>query len=249
MSNVAYNIRGLQNIGITFSMLPGLREIYPDPRDFAASCRRYALFHNCHPFWGPFLTGAFLNAELGIAEGRHAPEFLKYIKSTTLNSLSAIGDSFFSGSMDVAFCLLFALLCAHNYLAWACYGLLFWLLSALAVKAATFYIGLRRGLGAVSWLKYFHLINLGDYIKIFCAFVLLALLVHSLRAHSILSAEGVDLAGLLRHWVFPVTILAVFSHLCIHLRHARILFLSILLVLLLLFNVFHDNGVHNWVVF
>jgi PTS system mannose-specific IID component len=246
---VAYNIRGLQNIGITFSMLPGLREIYPDPHDFAASCRRYALFHNCHPFWGPFLTGAFLNAELGIADGRHTPEFLEYTRSTTLNSLSAIGDSFFSGSMDVAFCLLFALLCAHNYIAVACCGMLFWFLSALAVKAATFYIGFRRGLGAVSWLKYFHLINLGDYIKISCAFMLLALLVYALRVHSILSVEGVDLGGLLRHWVFPVAVLAVCSRLCIYLRPARIVLLSLLLMLLLFFNVFQDNGIHSHVVF
>ena len=81
-------------MGFTYSMLPGLRELYPDERDFAAACRRYAAFHNCHPFWGPYLTGAFLEMETRIAAGLLKPAQIEPVRETLLNSLSAIGDSF-----------------------------------------------------------------------------------------------------------------------------------------------------------
>jgi PTS system mannose-specific IID component len=230
MVNIAYNIQGLQNIGFTFSMLPGLRELYPDPHDFALSCRRYAVFHNCHPFWGPFITGAFLHNEVRIANGKIAPAFIESIKSTTLNSLSAIGDSFHSGSLDTAYFLLFVVLCANNCVMAACYALLCWCLLALLIKVITFYIGLRRGLSTVVLLKYFNLINIGDYIKIFNAFVLLFFLIHSLQVHSIINMEDSEPMNVLQYWVLPVGLLIVFSWLSMKLHYARIILLFLFLV-------------------
>jgi PTS system mannose-specific IID component len=233
MVNLAYNIHGLQNVGFTFSMLPGLREIYPDEHDFAVSCRRYALFHNCHPFWGPFLTGAFLNAELAVGSGRYGPGGLELVKSTTLNSLSAIGDSLHSGSIYTAFFLLFVLLCAHDHTAVACCGLLFWFLSALAVKIITFYVGLRRGFAAVALLKHINLINLGDYIKACSAFFILFFLFHTLQLGHMTVLDEVSSTEVLRHWLFPVGVLVGFTWLVAYLHHIRIVLLSLLLFLLI----------------
>jgi PTS system mannose-specific IID component len=233
MVNLVYNIHGLQNIGFTFSMLPGLREIYPDEHAFAVSCRRYALFHNCHPFWGPFLTGAFLNAELAVGSGRYGPGGLELVKSTTLNSLSAIGDSLHSGSIDTVCFLLFVLLCVHDYTDLACCGLLFWFLSALAVKMITFYLGLKRGLAAVALLKHVNLINLGDYIKICSAFLTLLFLFHTLQLRHMIVLDEVPPTEVFWRWLFPVGLLVIFAWLSAHLHYIRVVLLSFLLFLLI----------------
>jgi PTS system mannose-specific IID component len=249
MVNVAFNIQGLQNIGLTYAMFPGLRELYPDDHALALSCRRYALFHNCHSLWNPFLVGAFLNAELGIAAGRYNPEILYAGRNITLNSLSAIGDSFYSGSVVTAYFLLLALLCSNNYILPACLSVVICILAALAFKAVSFYLGFRRGFEAVSMLKYFNLINIGDYIKIFSAFTLLAFLCNALQAQNIVEMEDASIGVVLLYWVFPVGSLALFSWLSIRLRYARSVALGFILFALVILTVFSDNSAHNIVVF
>jgi PTS system mannose-specific IID component len=249
MVNVAFNIRGLQNIGLTYAMFPGLRELYPDDHALALSCRRYIPFHNCHPFWSPFLVGAFLNAERGIAAGRHEPEIMKANRNITLNSLSAIGDSFYSGSIAMAYFLLLVLSCSHNYLMPACFSILICILAAVAFKAVSFYLGFSRGLGAVSMLKYCNLINIGDYIKVFSSFMLLSFLCNALQAQSIVEMEDTSVEMVLFYWVFPVGALALFSWMSRRLGYGRIVALSFILSALVFLTALSEDNAHNIVVF
>ena len=229
MINVAYNLRGLQNIGFTYAIMTGLRDLYPDDPSFLQSCRRYAAYHNCHPFWAPFLTGAFLHTEARIATGRLDAELFKPLKETTLNSLSAIGDSFFSGSVETVLFLFFACLLVKSYLGAVCAGLLIWLCCAIAAKAVTFYIGLSRGLAAIGLLRSFNLINIGDYIKIFGALLLVAFLTLALHAPA---AGPLSFPEVLWGWVLPVAVLLGMRVLVVRLRCPRSLLVSLLLLLL-----------------
>ncbi|MDR1124529.1 MAG: PTS system mannose/fructose/sorbose family transporter subunit IID [Deltaproteobacteria bacterium] len=235
MPNAAYNLRGLQNLGFTWSMLPGLRDLYPKQADFVAACRRYAIFHNCHPFWGPYLTGAFLHTERSIAAGKIDPSRFGPIKEAMLNSLSAIGDSFFSGSLDTLFFMLLLVLTGLGCAGAACLFFLFWLLTALAMKIFTFYLGLSRGFQAMALLRRFDLINWGDRLKRVSAFVLLAFLTFSLRPWGRPGfSELARLAELAHAWFLPLSMLLLFGYLAARLHYSRSLLLCLLLLLLAL---------------
>ena len=242
MPNAAYNSRGLQNLGFTWSMLPGLRELYPNDADFAAACRRYAIFHNCHPFWGPYLTGAFLNTERAIAAGQFDQSQFGPIKEAMLNSLSAIGDSFFSGSMDTLFFLVLVLLTGLGFAGAACLFFLVWLLASLGMKVFTFYLGLSRGFQAMALLRRFDLINWGDHLKMCSAFILLAFLSFALRPWGeARPGPGVPgeplgnaLAAAVHGWLLPLAMLVLFAYLAARLHYSRSILLSLLLLLLAL---------------
>ena len=232
MVNLAYNLRGLQNIGFTYAIMPGLRDIYPDDRAFIQGCRRYAGYHNCHPFWAPFLAGAFLHTEARIASGQLDAELLKPLKETTLNSLSAIGDSFFSGSLETVLFLLFACMVAKEYLAAACLGMLLWLLASLLARLATFYIGLSRGLSAVGMLRSLNLVNIGDYIKIFGALTLVAFLAMALHVHDGDSALSFSIRDVALGWALPVGGLLLLGTLAARWHYPRVIMVPLALLLL-----------------
>jgi PTS system mannose-specific IID component len=170
----AYNTRGLQNIGFLFAIKPGLRELYPDGKALREARMRYARQFNCHPFFTPLLLGAFLRTELEIARGVMPAQALLGIKDTMTNTLSAIGDSFFSGTLLSTWALVMAIcVCADVPLTAAGITLaLFALLQAF--KIGTFLLGLRKGTAFLSFLARLNLINWGERLKC-CNAALLAL--------------------------------------------------------------------------
>ncbi|GFM32831.1 PTS 3-keto-L-gulonate transporter subunit IIA [Desulfovibrio subterraneus] len=172
----AFNTRGLQNVGIVYAMEPGLRAIYPDPKQRRDARKRYLKHYNTHPFWTPLLVGTFLSLEALIARGKAPPEMLTTLKDTTTYTLSAIGDSVFGGSFLVFWSLTTTCMLVAN-LHWAalCWtGLLF--LSLQAFKLFTFAAGLRGGLKVLNMLRNWDLINWGERLKLANAVVLVILL-------------------------------------------------------------------------
>lgn len=174
--NSAYNMRGLQNVGFIYAMEPGLRAIHADPAELRKARGRYVRHHNCHPFWTPFLAGIFLRTESDIAAGRMAPTTYTAIKDTATNTLSALGDSVFGGTLLVTWALACTalILGSHPDVAVACSVLLF--LTLQVFKACTFAVGLRFGFSSLIWLRRWDLINWGDRFKEVNALVLLFVL-------------------------------------------------------------------------
>ena len=169
----AFTPQGMQSLGITHALAPGLSEIHPDPEGLLLARRRYIRHFNTHPFGAPFLLGLFLNLEQLIARGVLPAEALSNIKDTAGYTLSAIGDSVFSGTLIpfwvlTSACLL--LLCPP----WAALLFTFCLFAALqALRLASFYFALRHGLTALERLKDFNIINWGERLK-YCNALLLA---------------------------------------------------------------------------
>ena len=56
----AFTPQGMQSLGITHALEPGLAEIYADPEDLLCARQRYIRHFNTHPFGAPFLLGLFL---------------------------------------------------------------------------------------------------------------------------------------------------------------------------------------------
>ena len=171
--NAAYNMQGLQNIGFIYALEPGLKAIYSDREKLREAEERYVHHHNCHPFWSPFLTGIFLRTEAEISAGRMSPGVFVSLKNTMMNSLSALGDSVFNGSLLATWVLFCIVLVIAGYPGIAL-AICITLFVALQIfKVCTFAAGLRFGLTALNWLKRWDLINWGSKFKEINALLLL----------------------------------------------------------------------------
>jgi PTS system mannose-specific IID component len=161
----AYNTRGLQNIGFLFAIKPGLRALYPDGKALRDARMRYARHFNCHPFFTPLLLGAFLRTEWEIARGAMPAQAFLSLKDTMTNTLSAIGDSFFSGTLLSTWALVMGIcVCAGFPLAAA--GITMLLFALLqAFRIGTFILGLRKGIAFLPFLSRLNLINWGERLK------------------------------------------------------------------------------------
>lgn len=168
-----FNTRGLQNIGFSYAMQPGLEAIYSDKAELAKARKRYVKHYNSHPFWAPLLVAIFLSVEMQIRDGRFPVLLLDKLKNTTSYTLSAIGDSVFAGSGLIFWALATVnmLLSGHHVQAMLLGITLF---AGLQIfKGFTFWSGLHKGLGFLDELKRWDLINWGERLKFANAFLVL----------------------------------------------------------------------------
>lgn len=171
-----FNTRGMQNVGFANAMDPGIAAIYGAcPEALQEARRRYVRHYNTHPFWTPYMIGLFLNVERKMALGLFPSDFMESVRSTTMYTLSAIGDSFFSGSILVLWSLASACLVVSGNGEWAVALAVLAFISLQAFKAATFFLGFRDGLAFLQRLKNWDLINWGRRIKMVNAGLLVLL--------------------------------------------------------------------------
>lgn len=229
MLNVAYNARGLQSLGFLYAMLPGLREIHKDDAAFAQSCARYSQHFNCHVIWAPFLCGAFLHSERQIASGTIKPEVVSTFKETTLNSLSAVGDSFVSGSLMVSIMLILScLILLDNPYAVCCF-LLIWLSCMFLLKFFSFYLGLARGFTMLRYIRRMNLINKGDYLKIFNGILLASFLGLALGFPPESAGDGA-LPSIVWTWFLPIGVMLLLSYAVARVHLSRTLAIAAMVI-------------------
>ena len=163
--NAAYNPRGLQNIGFIYAFEPALEFLYGPGERLVEARMRYARHHNCHPFFTPMLLGVLLRLESGIANGVLPASVLESFKDTTANTLSAIGDSLFNGTLLVTWALVSACLILAGlpektlWFTVQCFVLL------QVFKLLSCALGFRKGMDALFLLRRLDLINWCDRLK------------------------------------------------------------------------------------
>lgn len=161
-----FNTRGLQNIGLAYAMDPGLKAIYSSGAALQAARARYVRLYNTHPYFTPLLVGAFLFLEKNIAQGVLHSTVQESFQSTASYTLSALGDSFFGGSLLVfwSLCMTILLLSGWYWLAgaWLCVCFL----GLQLFKALTFWLGLSKGLAFFQRLRQMNLMRWGHWIKL-----------------------------------------------------------------------------------
>lgn len=185
----AYNMRGLQNVGFTLAMDPGLKIIHRTEEALRKARGRYVRHFNCHPFFTPLAAGMFLHTEQAIAKGKMTPESFTALKDTTTNTLSAIGDSVFGGTLMPTWALVTASLAVCGQYGMAFLWSLFVLLLLQVFKFASFALGVRYGLMALFKVRRWDLINWGDKLKLCNALLLLfmfGICIPKLEAHPFL---------------------------------------------------------------
>lgn len=230
MLNSVYNSRGLQSLGFLYSILPGLRALHSDDEVFAQSCARYSRHFNCHVVWAPFLCGAFLNAEKQIADGVISEDFVDMFKETTLNSLSAVGDSFISGSLIVAVMLVMSCLVMITNLHALWIFALLWILLALFVKVLTFYMGLSKGFTMLRHIRRLNLINKGDNLKILNGILLSAFLALALGFPPNEGIAGSKFMLVLQSWYLPIGVMVMLGYATTRIHLSRTLAVAAMVV-------------------
>lgn len=167
-----FNTRGMQNIGLAYAIDPGLIQLHRAPEALRLARARYATHYNTHPFWTPLLVGIFLGMERKIAKGLLEPDMFDSVRSTTVYTLSAIGDSLFGGSVLVLWSLGTACLVVSGQgtLAVALAALLFQ--GLIVFKTLTFWMGFQEGLTFLHRLGRWNLINWSQRLKLFNAVLL-----------------------------------------------------------------------------
>lgn len=167
MVGATFNTKGMQSVGLAYVMDPGLQAIHgADHRALKQARGRYLKHFNTHPFWTPLLVGIFLSMEKKIALGVVPADILPKLRTTTVYTLSALGDSFFGGSFLVLWSLVGVNLAAAGYIG----ALVFWICLCLmglqAFKMFTFARGYAQGLSFLQRLKSWNLIDWGGRLKL-----------------------------------------------------------------------------------
>jgi len=193
----AFNTRGFQTIGLALAMEPGLAALYPDPAARRRAWARYVKIYNTHPFWTPFLVGVFLALESRIARKQFPDTMLDQVKSTVVFTLSAVGDSFFGGSLTVFWALATACLLTAGQ-TWAAFGLGALMFAGLnAFKLGTFILGYRHGFAALTRIRTWDLVNWGRRLKVLNAALLVMLWTLAWPASMSATAWSIGAAGVI----------------------------------------------------
>jgi PTS system mannose-specific IID component len=166
------NTRGMQNIGLSYAMDPGLRLLYTSVDDLQKARKRYLRIYNTHPCWTPLLVGLFFYMEKKILKGLLPPRALPKMKSTIAYTLSAVGDSLFGGSVYVFWSLSTMIFLALK-LDWVAFGwAVTWILILEGFKLYTFWKGISQGIPFLARLRSWNLINWSARIKVINAVLL-----------------------------------------------------------------------------
>ncbi len=184
----AMSTHHMQRVGLLYALDPALRALYAGTDDLRLARQRYLQNVRTHTVMAPLLVGVFIALEEQVAQHKVPAKVLQSLLHTTATTLSAIGDSFFSGTYLVFWalgcflCFLYGVplgslessLVQENLVIWP---VLLWtgfLLALVTVfRVYTFYLGVHKGIAALQMLGKLNLINWAERIKV-CNAVLIA---------------------------------------------------------------------------
>lgn len=164
--NAAITARGMQQIGLAFVLAPAFRCLYPNREDRARAFARYGGHSNTHVFMVPLYVGIVLSLEMQIARGTLPEASVSVVRETLATTLSALGDSFFSGTLLPLWALTSVFLLLTGQIGLTAVLAAVFLALLLLFRVLTFFAGLRHGMPVLLRLKRLNLINWVDRLKI-----------------------------------------------------------------------------------
>ena len=163
--NAGTTARGMQQVGLLFVLSPALCWLYPEGEARARAFARYGGHSNTHPFMIPLFVGILLSLEEEIARGALPELAVSSVRETLATTLSALGDSFFSGTLLPLWALLSVSLLLSGHTMLTCVAAAVFFLILLFFRAGSFFSGLRHGMPVLVRLKRLNLINWVDRLK------------------------------------------------------------------------------------
>ncbi len=148
-----YNYDGFQNIGMAATLLPALRDLYPDPDDLRQAVSRHLRYFNTNPYLAPFTAGALIAAEeenLALEHPEEGIAWMDRFKQASGSVLGNLGDRFFWAGLRPLACLggVIAFLLSPLYGVLAL--LLIFNLPHLLIRAEGLRLGYASGRGVVT---------------------------------------------------------------------------------------------------
>ncbi|MFL5343884.1 MAG: PTS system mannose/fructose/sorbose family transporter subunit IID [Hyalangium sp.] len=141
----SWNPKGMQNLGLAYSLFPALEQLYPEKKEQEAAVQRHLVFFNTHPYVAAAIVGGVLNHEQRIARGEETPDKVVAFKAALMGPLAALGDGFFWLSLKPAVGAVCAALVPLLH-AWAALLFLFlYNLVHLTLRARFYWLGLELG--------------------------------------------------------------------------------------------------------
>jgi PTS system mannose-specific IID component len=141
----SWNPKGMQNLGLVYSIFPALEQLYPEKKALEEAVRRHLVFFNSHPYVAAAIVGGVLYHEQRIVRGEEPPDKVVAFKAALMGPLAALGDGFFWLSLKPAVGAVCAALVPVLH-AWA--ALLFLVLYNLVhltLRARFYWLGLMLG--------------------------------------------------------------------------------------------------------
>ncbi len=179
----AMTTHGMQHLGLLYALDPGLSQLHKDAQELSLARGRYLAHVNTHPFMAPILVGFLLSVEGLVAMHKMPAQHMSGLIHSTAETLSAIGDSFFSGTLMVFWALVATFFTIQGF-AWLAIVWSVLLLACLLIfRISFFFLGLRQGLMALHKLSKFNLINKASGLKVINA-VLIAIIYGSICSKS-----------------------------------------------------------------
>ncbi len=161
----AMSTRGMHRVGLLHALDPALKEIHDTPQALNAARCRYLGHVRTHPLMASTLVGLFIALEKDVAAKKLPTGGFEKMLFTTATTLSAIGDSFFSGSLLVFWGLFCALAIVWGHFELVLFCTLFISLLAFLFRICLFFAGVQRGLLVLQTLRKINLINWADGLK------------------------------------------------------------------------------------
>jgi len=141
----SWNPKGMQNLGLAYSVYPALEQLYPDKKALEAAVQRHLTFFNTHPYVAAAIVGGVLFHEQRIARDEESPDKVVAFKAALMGPLAALGDGFFWLSLKPAVGAICAAL-VPALQAWAAVLFLFlYNLVHLTLRARLYWMGLTLG--------------------------------------------------------------------------------------------------------
>ncbi len=157
----SWNFGRMQNMGVAYAMYPLLEQLYGHDRQLlTARVKRYLDFFNTNPIMAAAVLGILVNQERK-GEGDYGLAVAR-----SLNSLyGAIGDAFFWNGIKPLMATLAVLVYFAGGGLWAPAVLLVGYNSIhLVIRYLIYHEGIRKGLGIINMIHYWHLPKIKQFI-------------------------------------------------------------------------------------
>ena len=89
----SWNFERMQNGGWCYGLLPALKELYPNSKDYDLAVERHLKFYNTHPYVSAPIVGIVLAMEEAKAKGANISDTsIQDVKIGLMGPLAGVGD-------------------------------------------------------------------------------------------------------------------------------------------------------------
>jgi PTS system mannose-specific IID component len=178
LHQASWSFERMQNLGLLYQLMPGLRHLYGGPPP-AAVLKRYAGYFNTHPYLSTWVAGATLHLEERRLAGESVPVDADGFRGMVMAPYAAIGDALFWGALRPLAAVVGLFLAMHGVLGAPLVLLALYNVPHLLCRGSGWLLGYTQGLRSAETLQRLRLPDVAIWLKegtiillgVLCAFL------------------------------------------------------------------------------